>query len=117
MRNSMRLKRLTENVLDVTKIESHSLILNKETLNLNTLISEVLKNYAKKVLKQPMAKIVYNFKYTHDIIVEADKDRLSQVISNLLDNALKFTNPDQTISAIIDKKRWKQEKEEKNKLL
>jgi signal transduction histidine kinase len=109
MRNAKRLKRLTENVLDVTKIESHSLILNKETLNLNTLISEVLKNYAKKVLKQPMAKIVYNFKYTHDIIVDADIDRLSQVISNLLDNALKFTPPDQTISAVIDKKRVKLE--------
>jgi len=111
MRNAKRLKRLTDNVLDVTKIESHSLILNKETLNLNTLISEILKNYAKKVVKQPMAKIVYDFKYTDDIIVEADIDRLSQVISNLLDNALKFTNPNQTISAIIDKKRGKQEGE------
>ena len=108
MRNAKRLKRLTENVLDVAKIESHSLILNKETLNLNTLISEILKNYAKKVVKQPMAKIVYDFKYTDDIIVEADIDRLSQVISNLLDNALKFTNPNQKISAIIDKKRGKQ---------
>ncbi len=97
MRNAKRLKRLTDNVLDVTKIESHSLILNKETLNLNTLISEILKNYAKKVVEQPMAKIVYDFKYTDDIIVEADIDRLSQVISNLLDNALKFTNPNQTI--------------------
>ena len=111
MRNAKRLKRLTDNVLDVTKIESHSLILNKETLNLNTLISEILKNYAKKVVEQPMAKIVYDFKYTDDIIVEADIDRLSQVISNLLDNALKFTNPNQTISAIIDKKRGKQEGE------
>jgi two-component system sensor histidine kinase VicK len=117
MRNAQRLKRLTENILDVTKIESHSLILNKEPLNLNTLISEILKNYAKKVVKLPMAKIVYDFKYRDDIIVEADKDRLSQVITNLLDNALKFTNPDQQISVIIDKNRVKEKEEGKEQVI
>jgi signal transduction histidine kinase len=117
IRNAQRLKRLTENVLDVTKIESNSLMLKKEKLNLNILISEVLKDYAKRIVKQPMAKIVYDFKYTDDIIVEADKDRLSQVISNLLDNALKFTNPDQTILVNIDKKRSEKEGEGKEQAI
>jgi hypothetical protein len=47
MRNAKRLKRLTDNLLDVTKIESHSLMLNKEKFNMNILISEVLKDYVK----------------------------------------------------------------------
>ncbi len=101
IRNAKRLKRLTDNVLDVTKIESQSLVFIKEKLNLNTVISDVLKDYVNKNITQDMAKIVYDFKLKYDIIVEADKDRLSQVIHNLLDNALKFTYYKQMIYVIV----------------
>ena len=101
IRNAKRLKRLTDNVLDVTKIESQSLVFNKEKLNLNTVISDVLKDYVDKNITQKMAKIVYDFKLKNDIIVEADKDRLSQIIHNLLDNALKFTSYNQMIYVIV----------------
>ncbi|HET9806758.1 MAG TPA: ATP-binding protein [Nitrososphaeraceae archaeon] len=108
MRNAYRLKRLSDNLLDVTKIEGKSLMFKKEKLNLNVLISEVLKEYTKKEVKQQMIKIVYDFKYLDDIIVEADRDRIDQVIRNLVDNALKFTtmyNNQQTIFVIVDKKK------------
>jgi signal transduction histidine kinase len=112
MRNAKRLKRLTDNLLDVTKIESHSLMLNKEKFNMNILISEVLKDYVNKQKNQLIIKIVYDFKRKEDIIVEADRDRLSQVIHNLLDNALKFTTDNnQTIFVIVDKKKEGEEEE------
>ena len=108
-RNAKRLKRLTDNVLDVTKIESQSLMLKKEKLNINILVSEVLKEYVNKNLKKQMVKIVYDFKSKNDdIIVEADRVRLAQLIRNLVDNAIKFTamyNNQQTISVIVDRKK------------
>jgi signal transduction histidine kinase len=118
MRNAERLKRLTDNLLDVTKIEGRSLLLKKEKLNLNILITEVLKDYfVNKKIKQQMIKIVYDFKYMHDITIEADKDRLDQVIRNLLDNALKFTKSGQIIFVFIDKKKGKKEEEKEQEVI
>jgi signal transduction histidine kinase len=92
IRNAKRLQHLTEDILDVTKIESHSLNLKKEQFNLNDIITNVIEdmvaNIAKKSQHANLIKLTYQ---PHDIFIEADKTRITQVISNLLSNAVKFT--------------------------
>jgi signal transduction histidine kinase len=105
-RNAKRLQRLTNDILDVTKIESHSLKLNKERFNLADLISSnIIDDYRNHIQKDKVAvKLLYepNNK-DNNIFVEADRGRLIQVISNLLDNAIKFTK-EGTISIITEEK-------------
>jgi two-component system sensor histidine kinase VicK len=88
-RNAKRLQRVTENILDITRIESGSFGLKKELFDLNEVIMAVLAEYGSQVRKADQVKIILTSKGS--FYVEADKVRIAQVISNLLGNAIKFT--------------------------
>ncbi|CAN5546035.1 hypothetical protein BH18THE2_BH18THE2_24420 [soil metagenome] len=99
IRNARRLQRLTEEILDVTKIESQSLMLKKEEFNLNDVIVNCINDFTMNRVfnnndDEKKQKILYE---PNDILLKADRGRVSQVISNLLSNAAKFT-PEGTIS-------------------
>lgn len=90
-RNAKRLQRLAENILDVTKIESQSLQLKKEKFNLNDIILHVLNNYGSH-MKADNNNVKLSIASKEDIVlVEGDKERLTQVFDNILSNAIKFT--------------------------
>jgi signal transduction histidine kinase len=86
-RSATRLQRLTNDILDVTRIESHTLKLNKERFNLKDIITDLLEEYDAEV-DSGRIQLIYEPK---DIFVLADKSRIIQIISNLLNNAIKFT--------------------------
>jgi two-component system, OmpR family, sensor histidine kinase VicK len=105
VRNAKRLQRLTEDILDVTRIESQSLKLNIERFNLNDLISTTVQDYKNEIEKtDSKLKFMYTLKQDDDIIlVEGDRNRLNQLFANLLNNAIKFTKKG-TISVSIQRK-------------
>ena len=94
-RSARRLQRLTEDILDVTRIENQSLNLKKERFNLNDMIvnaiDDITTNKESSRIKRNLIKVIYPPHQSRDISIEADKGRINQVIHNLLDNSLKFT--------------------------
>jgi signal transduction histidine kinase len=96
-RNARRLKRLTQDILDVSKIESGYLTLNIETTDLNEAISSAIidcrNNLGYGIRTENGEKEKVKIKYEpKKLMVEADRERIQQVMSNLIGNALKFTN-------------------------
>lgn len=98
-RNAKRLQTLTSDILDVTRIESQTLKLEIERFNILELLSEVIEEYTERIKSDNKnVKLIYDQKDTiHHILVEADKGRITQVLSNILNNALKFTNEGQIV--------------------
>ncbi len=108
-RNAKKLIQLTNDILDVTKIETNNLDLNKELFNLNDLIFDIIEDYKNEFDKENVkltSKFIYSNKpdgkergveidknkNKYDISIFADRTRINQVISNLLNNAIKFTD-------------------------
>jgi signal transduction histidine kinase len=95
IRNARRLKRLADDLLEVTKIESNLIKLDKEKFNLNDFLNETLFEYETKVSKEENndnnthLNIIKSIPDEIVFSVDADKDRLIQVIHNILNNAVR----------------------------
>jgi two-component system, OmpR family, sensor histidine kinase VicK len=91
-RNAVRLQGLISNILDVSRIESRTLKLNKEKFNINEKIRNVIDDIQSKAEGEgDEIKIIFSEQEAMPIIVEADKLRIYEVVSNLLVNAVRFT--------------------------
>lgn len=133
--NSERLQKLASDILDISRIESNTFLVNKKVINLNSFISNVIKDYAKR-LKQHEAhdiaglisnvngrggdggggndyknkdhkrtepKLFLRSSLDEDIFVQADEERLTQVMHNILDNAFKFTDTHGSVTVTLEK--------------
>jgi signal transduction histidine kinase len=102
-RNARRLQRLAEDILEIARIESRSLKLDKTQFNLSEAVEDVVDGYRDTEheydAKRGVTLILQGSKRA--IFVHADKHRITQVIANLLDNAIKFTVGDSSRSITV----------------
>lgn len=113
IRNAERLQRLAENILDASRIESQRLTLRKVKFKLDDLLSNIVHTYYKESMNSVASKkgdVSVLFEPPNEnIVVEADKERISQVVRNILSNALEFTNEGNVLVTL--RKERQQEKE------
>jgi two-component system, OmpR family, sensor histidine kinase VicK len=116
-RNAFRLDKLIKNILDVTRIEGNTLQLDKQRFNLNDVLLSVIEDAQTQILannskiklsvsldKSSSTSSADAEKHDGPISVEADRERITQVLYNLLDNAVKFSE-EGIISLAVERKR------------
>jgi signal transduction histidine kinase len=97
--NAKRLDQLAGNILEGTKIENQTLQLDKKQFNLKDILADIVEDYDNILAVQGRKDVKLRYE-PRDILVVADKVRVGRVISNLLNNAIKFTERGEiTISA------------------
>jgi signal transduction histidine kinase len=123
-RNAFRIQKLTRDILDVTRIESHTLTLNKTKFSLMEVILNAIEDAKLKLAPEDHIKVKLEFKNKAEeeddshsnILVQADRERIMQVISNLLNNALKFTSEGLVSVAVArNREHGKRQQQEKKK--
>lgn len=89
IKNLDRLKNLSDDVLDMTTLESDSLDLNIKFNDLNEIINKEISWYRPEAINK---KIVIDADLENDLpLISMDSERIKTVVSNLLDNAITFT--------------------------
>jgi signal transduction histidine kinase len=90
VKNAERLQRLTDDILDVARIESQTLRLDKEEFDLRDMAASILDDYRDRIQNGKNVDLVL-LNTDKPTFVVADKGRIYRVVSNLVGNALKFT--------------------------
>ncbi|MGN6629224.1 MAG: sensor histidine kinase [Candidatus Nitrosocosmicus sp.] len=108
VRNARKLHKLAEDILNVTKIEKQSFKLNKERFNIKELILNAIQECYNQVGKfYGNINIIYrsNDKEFNTTLINGDKIKISQVITNLIINAIEFVDKEDGVITVIGERK------------
>lgn len=99
--NTTRLIRLVNNILEIEKIETDQFKINFAPIDLIALIKSTVTKM-QSIADKKQIKILF---HSHDeVIINADDDKLKQVMENLLSNAIRFTSDEKTVTVNIEQR-------------
>ena len=97
-----RLTKLTSNLLELNSFDDNGIILHKTEFDINQIIKQIALSFEGTFKKKKLTlDLVFSSK---EEFVEADKDKIEQVLYNLIDNAGKFSNPETAIRISVEEK-------------
>ena len=89
--SSYNLLRLINDIIDLSKIEAGDLEIKYSDINIRELFIELKDSYSLDLIKREKYNIIISYTLDGDLIIHSDPLRLKQVLSNLINNAVKFT--------------------------
>jgi len=105
LRNAERLFSLVTNMLNIARIESQTMKLNKTVFDLNVKIQNVINDISQQTELKYLDKVKIEFVPIEKVDIIADKEKIFEVFANLVNNAIKFTK--QGTITIILKREYK----------
>jgi two-component system phosphate regulon sensor histidine kinase PhoR len=99
-KNVDRLSYLITDLDEISKLESGEIPINLTRFKINDLIKEVMDSMELKA-RQHNIKLIFKQKYDEPILVNADREKIRQVLVNLIDNSLKYGNEEGSTSVSL----------------
>ncbi|TLX75587.1 PAS domain S-box protein [Labilibacter sediminis] len=87
-----RMLNTIHNIIDVSKIESDQVLLTSSNINIHQVINELFEFFLPQAMKKNILLSITTRPSLHDIIIKSDKEKLTSILSNLIKNAIKYTN-------------------------
>lgn len=97
-----RLNNLVNDILELSKLQSNMNEINYEEFDITDLINTIIKRYN---IYENLEKFIFEFNYGKELIINADKAKIEQVIYNLINNAMNYTGDDKKVIVLISKKK------------